>query len=306
MNIKSIKSGFISIIGRPNVGKSTLINRIIGEKVAIISDKPQTTRTQIKAIYNDEETQMVFIDTPGMQSPRNKLGKHMQRSSESAMRDIDVILYVVDDSTFVGAKDSLIIENIRFKKAAKILAINKIDKLNNEELMKVILMYDKYKIFDEIVPISAHKGINVERLIDVLKRYMVYGPRFYPQDMLTDQPEKTMVSEIIREKILHYTDEEIPHGTIVQIDRMKNRKNRHEEDIVDIDSIIFCEREAHKKILIGSGGRKLKGIGSAARKDLEKLLQSKVNLKIWVKAKENWRDNENYIKGFGLSGSEDE
>lgn len=306
MNNVNLKSGFISIIGRPNVGKSTLINSIIGEKVAIMSDKPQTTRTQIKAIYNDEETQMVFIDTPGMQNPRNKLGRHMQKSSESSMRDIDVILYVVDNSKFVGSKDAAIIENIKKRNTSKILVINKIDKISNEELMELVLMYDKYKIFDEIVPISAFKSINVPRLIEVLKRYMVYGPKFYPDDMVTDQPEKMMVSEIIREKILHYTEEEIPHGTMVQIESMKKRKNKLDEDVMDVDATIFCEREAHKKIIIGSGGRKLKGIGSAARKELETLLDTKVNLKLWVKAKENWRDNENYIKGFGLSGNGDE
>lgn len=306
MDNASLKSGFISIIGRPNVGKSTLINSIVEEKVAIMSDKPQTTRTQIKAIYNDDDSQMIFIDTPGMQSPRNKLGRCMQRSSESSMRDIDIILYVVDNSPFVGSKDKGIIESIKDKNTTKILVINKIDKLSNEELMQLVLMYDEYKIFDEIIPVSAYKSINIGRLIEVLKRYLVYGPRFYPEDMVTDQPEKMLVSEIIREKILHYTDEEIPHGTMVTLESMKKRKNKNDEEIIDIDATIFCEREAHKKIIIGSGGRKLKGIGSAARKELETILGAKVNLKLWVKAKENWRDNENYIKGFGLSGSEGE
>lgn len=300
MNSK-FKSGFVSIVGRPNVGKSTLINQLVGEKIAIMSDKPQTTRNQIKAIYNDEEAQIIFVDTPGMQDPRNKLGRYMLRSSEESMKGMDIILFVVDDSDFIGKADSKIIEKLKARRESKILIINKVDKLSNEKLMKIVSMYDDKKVFDEIIPVSALKGTNKNRVVEVIKKYLTYGPKFFPEDMITDQPERVLVSEIIREKILHYTEEEIPHGTMVQIESMKKRPDK---DIMDIAAIIFCERENHKSIIIGKGGRKIKGIGSSARKELEAKLNIKVNLEIWVKVKENWRDNENYIRNFGFNEKE--
>lgn len=300
MNSK-FKSGFVSIVGRPNVGKSTLINQLVGEKIAIMSDKPQTTRNQIKAIYNDEEAQIIFVDTPGMQDPRNKLGRYMLKSSEESMKGMDIILFVVDDSDFIGKADSKIIEKLKTRRESKILIINKVDKLSNEKLMKIVSMYDDKKVFDEIIPVSALKGTNKNRVVEVIKKYLTYGPKFFPEDMITDQPERVLVSEIIREKILHYTEEEIPHGTMVQIESMKKRPDK---DIMDIAAIIFCERENHKSIIIGKGGRKIKGIGSSARKELEAKLNIKVNLEIWVKVKENWRDNENYIRNFGFNEKE--
>ena len=293
---KNFKSGFVSIIGRPNVGKSTLMNSLVGEKIAIMSDKPQTTRNQIRAIYNDDEMQIVFMDTPGIQKPQNKLGDYMLKVSHSSMRDTDVILFVVDDSKSIGKKDSDIIETLKTNKSKKILAINKIDKLSKEELMDLINMYSKIGIFDEIVPVSALKGTNNDTLIKVLAKYMEAGPLYFPVDMITDQPEKVLVSEIIREKLLMYTDQEIPHGIAVDIEAMKKRKDK---DIIDISAVIYCERESHKKIIIGSQGRKIKGIGKAAREELEMILGSKIFLELWVKVKENWRDRENYIRSFG-------
>ena len=300
MNNK-FKSGFVSIIGRPNVGKSTLLNQLIGEKIAIMSNKPQTTRNQIKAIYNDDESQIIFVDTPGMQDPRNKLGRYMLKSSEESMKGTDIILFVVDESDFIGKADSKIIEKIKFRKESKILVINKVDKLTNEKLMKIVTMYDEKKIFDEIIPVSALKGTNKNRVVEVIKKYLTYGPQFFPEDMITDQPERVLISEIIREKILHYTEEEIPHGTMVQIESIKKREDK---ELIDISAVIYCERENHKSMSIGKAGRKIKGIGSSARKELEEKLGMKVNLEIWVKVKANWRDNENYIRNFGFNEKE--
>lgn len=300
MNNK-FKSGFVSIIGRPNVGKSTLLNQLIGEKIAIMSNKPQTTRNQIKAIYNDDESQIIFVDTPGMQDPRNKLGRYMLKSSEESMKGTDIILFVVDESDFIGKADSKIIEKIKFRKESKILVINKVDKLTNEKLMKIVTMYDEKKIFDEIIPVSALKGTNKNRVVEVIKKYLTYGPQFFPEDMITDQPERVLISEIIREKILHYTEEEIPHGTMVQIESIKKREDK---ELIDISAVIYCERENHKSMIIGKAGRKIKGIGSSARKELEEKLGMKVNLEIWVKVKANWRDNENYIRNFGFNEKE--
>lgn len=297
-NNKSFKSGFVSIIGRPNVGKSTLLNSLVGEKIAIMSDKPQTTRNQIKAIYNDDDHQIVFLDTPGIQKPQNKLGNYMMKVSNSAMKDTDLIMFVADDSKYIGGKDKAIIESLRDNKTIKILVINKIDKLKKEELMEIVKMYSDLGVFDEIVPVSALKGTNNNTLINVLTKYLPYGPMYFPADMITDQPEKVLISEIIREKLLKYTEQEIPHGIAVDIESFKKRKDK---DIVDIEAIIYCEREAHKKIIIGKEGRKIKGIGKSSREELEMMLGSKVNLQLWVKVKDNWRDKENFIKSFGYN-----
>ncbi len=295
-NNKNFKSGFVSIIGRPNVGKSTLMNSLVGEKIAIISDKPQTTRNQIRAIYNDDNMQIVFMDTPGIQKPKNRLGDYMLKISHSSMRDTDVILFVVDESKSIGKKDHGIIETLKLNSSKKILVINKIDMLTKDELMELINMYSKIGIFDEIVPVSALKGTNNNTLIKVLSKYIDYGPLYFPKDMITDQPERVLVSEIIREKLLMYTEQEIPHGIAVDIESLKKRKDK---DIIDISAVIYCERESHKKIIIGSQGRKIKGIGMAAREELEMILGSKIFLELWVKVKENWRDRENYIRSFG-------
>ncbi len=298
---KEHKSGFVSIVGRPNVGKSTILNFIVGEKISIVSNKPQTTRNKISGIYNDDTCQIVFVDTPGMQKPRNKLGKYMLKASTSTMKDADIIVCVVDVSPYIGRMDKVIMENLKHTSEIKILLINKIDEIPKEEVLRIISMYDVLGIFDEIIPVSARKGDNMDSVVPTLKKYLMYGPKFYPEDMATDQSLKVMVSEIIREKILLYTDEEIPHGTMVQIEKIKERE---EKNIIDVDALIFCERESHKKIIIGKEGRKLKGIGMAARKDLEEMLGKQINLSLWLKVKSNWRDNENYIRNFGFDERE--
>lgn len=296
----NFKSGFVGIVGRANVGKSTLINMLVDDKIAIMSDKPQTTRNKIRGIYSDDECQIILTDTPGMQTPRNKLGKFMENSSISAIKDSDVILYVVDNSDYVGRKDRDIIERLKDLSKPIILVINKVDLLNHEKLFKVITMYDEYGIFDDIVPVSALKSKNKENLIKVLKSHLKEGEKFYSEEVTTDQPTKVRIAEIVREKILHYTEEEIPHGVMVEIESLKEKKNNH----IDISAVIYVERETHKKIIIGKGGRKIKGIGMASRKELEDIFEAKINIQLWVKVKENWRDNDSFIKNFGFSEKE--
>ncbi|MBC2577277.1 GTPase Era [Peptostreptococcus russellii] len=299
----SYKSGFVSIIGRPNVGKSTLMNNIVGEKIAIMSDKPQTTRNTIQAVYTDEEAQIVFLDTPGIHKPKNKLGEMMVKSAEDAFRNVDCIIFVVDDSKKIGKGDSMIIEELRKTKTPVFLVINKIDKLENkEELFELIQMYDEQGLFEEIIPTSALKGSNIDELVSVIKSKLSEGPKYFPDNMITDQPERILVSELIREKILLYTNDEVPHGVAVSIEKMKKRKDR---DMIDISAVIYCERDSHKGIIIGKGGRKLKGVGKSAREEIEFLLGSQVNLQLWVKVKENWRNLPNYINDFGLNENRD-
>ncbi|WP_304205962.1 GTPase Era [Peptostreptococcus russellii] len=299
----SYKSGFVSIIGRPNVGKSTLMNNIVGEKIAIMSDKPQTTRNTIQAVYTDEEAQIVFLDTPGIHKPKNKLGEMMVKSAEDAFRNVDCIIFVVDDSKKIGKGDSMIIEELRKTKTPVFLVINKIDKLENkEELFELIQMYDEQGVFEEIIPTSALKGSNIDELVSVIKSKLSEGPKYFPDNMITDQPERILVSELIREKILLYTNDEVPHGVAVSIEKMKKRKDR---DMIDISAVIYCERDSHKGIIIGKSGRKLKGVGKSAREEIEFLLGSQVNLQLWVKVKENWRNLPNYINDFGLNENRD-
>lgn len=294
------KSGFVSIIGRPNVGKSTLVNAIVEDKVAIMSDKPQTTRNLIRAIYTDDASQIIFADTPGMQSPRNKLGTYMQKASLSSIGDTDIILFVVDESDYIGRKDKEIIERISASKKPKFLIINKIDKISNDKLIELIQMYDALKIFDEIIPVSAIKSKNKERIVEVIKRYLPEGPPYYAEDITTDQPTKVLIAEIIREKVIHFTDEEIPHGVMIEIDTLEEKKN----NLINILATIYVERENHKRIIIGKSGRKIKGIGMAARKELEERFDARVNIELWVKTKENWRDNEANVKNFGFNAKE--
>ncbi|MGL5651877.1 MAG: GTPase Era [Paraclostridium sp.] len=292
------KSGFVSIVGRPNVGKSTLMNSVVGEKIAIMSDKPQTTRNTIQAVYTDKECQMVFLDTPGIHKPKNKLGEFMVKSATDAFKNVDVVLYVVDESKKIGPGDRMIIENLRGIKTPKILVLNKIDMLSEEELFDLMKMYDAENMFDEIVPISALKGKNTDRLLKVIERYLQEGPQYFPEYMITDQPERVLVSELIREKVLHYVHDEIPHGVAVEIERMKKRPDK---DIIDISAVIYCERSSHKGIIIGKNGRKLKGIGKSAREEIELLLGSQINLQVWVKVKENWRNLQSFINNFGYT-----
>lgn len=295
----SYKSGFVSIIGRPNVGKSTLMNNIVGEKIAIMSDKPQTTRNTIQAVYTDEEAQIVFLDTPGIHKPKNKLGEMMVKSAEDAFKNVDCIIFVVDDSAQIGKGDSMIIEELKKTKTPVFLVINKIDKLESkEEIFELIQMYDEQGVFEEIIPISALKGSNIGVLVSVIKGKLSEGPKYFPDYMVTDQPERILVSELIREKILLYINDEVPHGVAVSIEKMKKRKSK---DMIDISAVIYCERDSHKGIIIGKGGRKLKGVGKSAREEIEFLLGSQVNLQLWVKVKENWRNSPNYINDFGLN-----
>lgn len=292
------KSGFVSIVGRPNVGKSTLMNNVVGEKIAIMSDKPQTTRNTIQAVYTDEECQIVFLDTPGIHKPKNKLGEFMVKSATDAFKNVDLVLLVVDDSKKIGPGDRKIIEDLRGIKTPVILVLNKIDKLEESELFELMQLYSNEDLFKAIVPISALKGRNVNELLKVIGNYLQEGPKYFPDYMITDQPERVLVSELIREKVLHYLNDEVPHGVAVEVERMKSRQDK---DIVDISAVIYCERDSHKGIIIGKNGRKLKGIGKSAREDMELLLGSKINLQLWVKVKENWRNLQNYITDFGYN-----
>lgn len=294
------KSGFVSIIGRPNVGKSTLINALVDDKIAIMSDKPQTTRTLVRGIYNDDEAQIVFVDTPGMQSPRNRLGKFMEKASESSLHDAELLLFVVDESDYTGRMDQEIIERLRTLDVPKLLVINKTDKQSEEQILKNIQRYSDLELFEEIIPISAMKKKNVDRLLSVIKKYLSEGPPYFSTQITTDQPTKVLISEIIREKVLHYTQEEIPHGVMVEIEQLQEKKN----NLIHIGAILYVERESHKRIIIGQNGRKIKGIGMAARKELEERFDARVNLELWVKVKNNWRDNESLIRNFGFSEKE--
>lgn len=292
------KSGFVSIVGRPNVGKSTLMNNVVGEKIAIMSDKPQTTRNTIQAVYTDEEAQVVFLDTPGIHKPKNKLGEFMVKSATDAFKNVDLVLFVVDESKKIGPGDRKIIDDLKNIKTPVVLVLNKIDQLNEEELFDLMKMYNAEGVFKQIVPISALKGRNINELLKVIKSHLEEGPQYFPDYMITDQPERVLVSELIREKVLHYIHDEVPHGVAVEIERMKSRKDK---EIVDISAVIYCERDSHKGIIIGKNGRKLKGIGKSARADIELLLGSQANLQLWVKVKENWRNLQNYVSNFGYT-----
>ena len=292
------KSGFVSIVGRPNVGKSTLMNNVVGEKIAIMSDKPQTTRNTIQAVYTDEEAQVVFLDTPGIHKPKNKLGEFMVKSATDAFKNVDLVLFVVDESKKIGPGDRKIIDDLKNIKTPVVLVLNKIDQLSEEELFDLMKMYNKEGVFKQIVPISALKGRNINELLKVIKSHLEEGPQYFPDYMITDQPERVLVSELIREKVLHYIHDEVPHGVAVEIERMKSRKDK---EIVDISAVIYCERDSHKGIIIGKNGRKLKGIGKSARADIELLLGSQANLQLWVKVKENWRNLQNYVSNFGYT-----
>ncbi|GAB6084849.1 GTPase Era [Alkaliphilus crotonatoxidans] len=290
------KSGFVTIIGRPNVGKSTLMNQLIGEKIAIISDKPQTTRNKIQCIHTGENHQIVFLDTPGIHKPKHKLGQYMVKVAKETLREVDVILFVVDEGESIGPGDRFIMEQLQGVETPVILVMNKIDKMNQETFRKLYDAYEATGLFQDIIGISALEGANLHSLIAKIVGYLPEGPQYFPADMVTDQPERVIVAEIIREKILHYTEQEIPHGVAVEVSMMKKRED---QGIIDIHSTIYCERKSHKGIIIGKNGRKLKGIGKSAREDIEALLGSKVYLELWVKIKEDWRNRDSILKGFG-------
>jgi len=296
VNNMTYKSGFATLIGRPNVGKSTLLNYIIGEKIAIISDKPQTTRNKIQCVYTEDDFQIVFLDTPGIHKPKNKLGEFMVKVSKDTLREVDVIVWLVDDSLEIGPGDTFIYEELKNIKTPIILVINKIDKLTGMQIEKIIKNYEELGIFQKIIPISALKGKRIKILVESIRDILPEGPQYFPSDMITDQPERLIIGEIIREKALLYLEQEVPHGIAVEIDSIKERENK---DLIDINATIYCERDSHKGIIIGKDGRKLKGIGKSARIDIEKLMGSSVNLQLWVKVKKDWRENESLIKYLG-------
>lgn len=292
-----MRTGFVGIVGRPNVGKSTLMNAILGEKVAITADKPQTTRNTIRGIYTSMEgegVQMVFIDTPGIHKPHSKLGSYMTDSAVNTLKEVDVVLFLSDSDIDKGPGDKYIINMLKDIKTPKIAVINKIDKMSPEEFKKIYDSYETMKIFDGVYGTSALEGKNVENLIQGIEGYLEEGPMYFPEDMVTDHPERFIVSEIIREKILMYLDDEVPHGVAVEIESFKEEKN-----LTRIGAVIYCERKSHKGIIIGREGKKLKGIGKSARIEIEALLGCKVFLELWVKVKENWRDSDIALSNFG-------
>ena len=295
----NFKSGFATLIGRPNVGKSTLMNRLIGQKIAITSNKPQTTRNRIQTVLTTEDGQIVFVDTPGIHKAKNKLGEYMVHVAERSLNEVDVVLWLVEPSTFIGAGERHILDQLKKVKTPVILVINKIDMVKKEELLPAIDTYRKEYDFADIVPVSARSGDNTDELVKVILKYLPYGPQFYDEDTVTDQPERQIVAELIREKALHCLNEEIPHGIAVAIDRMKM-----ERKVMHIDATIICERDSHKGIIIGKQGCMLKKIGSTARYEIERLLDCKVNLKLWVKVQKNWRDSDYMMKNFGYRDEE--
>ena len=294
------KSGFVTLIGRPNVGKSTLMNYLIGQKIAITSNKPQTTRNRIQTVLTTDEGQIVFVDTPGIHKAKNKLGEYMVNVAEKTLNEVDVVLWLVEPTTFIGAGEQHIAKQLQRVKTPVILVINKVDSVKREEILPAIAAYKDIYDFADIVPVSARSGDNTDELLRVIMKYLPYGPQFYDEDTVTDQPMRQIAAELIREKALRLLDDEIPHGIAVTIEKMRERKN----GIMDIEASIVCERESHKGIIIGKQGAMLKKIGSNARYELEKMLDSKVNLKLWVKVKRDWRDSDFLIKNFGYDKKE--
>lgn len=298
----NFKSGFVTLVGRPNVGKSTLMNRMIGQKIAITSSKPQTTRNRIQTVYHDERGQIVFLDTPGIHKAKNKLGEYMVNVAESTFKEVDLVLWLVEATTFIGQGERYIAEELKKSAAPVILVMNKIDTVKKEELLVCIDAYKDILDFAEIVPVSAKTGESVEHLVTTMFAYLDEGPQYYDEDTVTDQPERQIVAELIREKALRLLSDEIPHGIAVSIERMKDRPGK--QGLVDIDATIVCERDSHKGIIIGKQGSMLKKIGTSARKEIEDFLQAKVNLKLWVKVKKDWRDSDFLLKNFGYKEME--
>ena len=299
--MEQYKSGFATLIGRPNVGQSTLMNHLIGQKIAITSSKPQTTRNRIQTVYTSEEGQIVFLDTPGIHKAKNKLGDYMVNVAERTMSDVDVVLWLVEPTTYIGAGEQHIIEELKKIKTPVILVINKIDTVKKEEILLFIDTYRKQMDFAEIVPVSALKGTGTEDLLSCIMKYLPYGHPFYDEDTVTDQPIRQITAELIREKALRCLEDEIPHGIAVTIESMHRRKY-----IMDIEATIICERDSHKGIIIGKQGQMLKKIGSQARPDIEDLVGCQVNLKLWVKVKKDWRDSDFLLKNFGYNPKDSE
>lgn len=301
MENKQFKAGFATLIGRPNVGKSTLMNALIGQKIAITSNKPQTTRNRIRTVYTSDKGQIVFLDTPGIHKAKNKLGDYMVNAAEKTIPEVDVVLWLVEPTDYIGAGERHIIEQLRNIKAPVFLVINKIDTIKKEQILSCIDLYRQQLDFEEIIPVSALKKDGIEELADCIMKYLPYGEPFYDEDTVTDQPVRQIVSELIREKALKCLEDEIPHGIAVTIEMMKYRKR-----IVDIEATIVCEKDSHKGIIIGKQGSMLKKIGSMARPEIEDLVESQVNLKLWVKVKKDWRDSDYLLKNFGYNPKDSE
>ncbi|MBR6642299.1 MAG: GTPase Era [Lachnospiraceae bacterium] len=299
----NFKSGFVTLIGRPNVGKSTLMNHLIGQKIAITSDKPQTTRNRIQTVYTDERGQVIFLDTPGIHKAKNKLGEYMVKVAKDTLNEVDVVLWLVEPTTYIGAGEQHIIEQLGKVKTPVILVINKIDTVKKEEIMAAIETYQNQYPFAEIVPVSAKKKENTDRLMELVYKYLPYGPMYYDEDTVTDQPERQIAAELIREKALRLLGEEVPHGIAVTIEKMRERADG---SMVDIEATIVCERDSHKGIIIGKQGAMLKKIGTKAREEIERLFEYKVNLKLWVKVKKDWRDSDILMKNYGYRDNPDE
>lgn len=300
-NNAQYKSGFVSLIGRPNVGKSTLMNSLIGQKIAITSNKPQTTRNRIQTVYTDERGQIVFLDTPGIHKAKNKLGNYMVNAAQRTISEVDVILWLVEPTTYIGAGERHIIEQLKKTNTPVILVINKIDTVKKDEILAFIEAYRHELDFAEVVPVSALKKKNTEVLIECILKYLPYGMPFYDEDTVTDQPQRQIAAELIREKVLRSIDEEIPHGVAVAIDSMKWNRN-----VCHIDATIVCERDSHKGIIIGKQGSMLKKIGTLARREIEDMLECQVNLQLWVKVKKDWRDSDFLLKNFGYNPNDNE
>jgi GTPase len=301
MDKEVYKSGFAALIGRPNVGKSTLMNQLLGQKIAIMSDKPQTTRNRIQGVYSEERGQIVFIDTPGIHKPKHRLGDFMAKAAQSTLKEVDVILFLVDAKEGRGAGDDFIIERLRNVQTPVFLVVNKIDQVHPDELLPLIASYQESYAFDEVIPVSAVEGNNVGTLVDQVFAKLEEGPQFYPEDQVTDHPERFLMSEMIREKVLHLTREEIPHSIAVDIEQIKEREN---SDTLYVGAVIVVERSSQKGILIGRQGKMLKEIGQRAREDIQNLLGTKIFLELWVKVEKDWRNKPKYLREFGYDQDE--
>ncbi|MBQ1465410.1 MAG: GTPase Era [Eubacteriaceae bacterium] len=300
MSEAPFRSGFVAVAGRTNVGKSTLLNALVGQKLSIVSDKPQTTRNIIRLIRTTQRSQMVFLDAPGLHRSHNRLSEYMDEAALSTLRDVDVILFLVEEDMAIGRGDMRILETLADPPCPVILVINKIDRIKREEVLRKIEMYSSYPQISEIVPVSARKKINIDTLVEVIEKYLPEGEPFFPEDMVTDRSERFFVSEILREKILRMLSDEIPHGVAVEISKMQERGN-----ILDIEAVIYCEKKSHKAIIIGKGGEMLKRIASRARVDMEEMTDMKVNLDVWVKVRDDWREKEYDLKEFGYDQTDE-
>lgn len=300
MGNSKYKSGFVTLIGRPNVGKSTLMNHLIGQKIAITSHKPQTTRNRIQTVYTDERGQIIFLDTPGMNKAKNKLGEYMLNVAQHTLKEVDVILWLVEPTTYIGQNERYIVEQLKKVKTPVVLIINKVDTVEQETLSQAIATYRELLDYEKVIPVSALRSRNLDTVLETIFRYLPEGPQYYDEDTITDQPMRQIVAELIREKALRLLEQEIPHGIAVTIEQMKRREN----GMYDIDATIVCERDSHKGIIIGKKGSMLKRIGSQARHDVENMLEAKVNLQLWVKVRKDWRDSDILLKNYGYNKNE--